>query len=288
MDFHSWKCSTLNAAYNKVAFNEKSAIVKENLHTKYFPFTYNYISLKEKSPIMKGNLCIYFFIIGRVECIFYWICDLEMIFHYGNLTSSNTSVWLRIAEDLVFWWCQFPLSMVIILLYPSLRNCKWQMEWWRLGILLQTDLAFMCESFNMYCFGIIAEAVVLILMRLYTLSSAYNKKYVQILLCYRQLFVKGDIIIGEWDIFGVEIFLHYIQFFVKGDFIIGGVECNVLAISTHNRCSGSSVRYVFWLSFYPKGNYPWCCRHWNIGDLKANSYMFADLSKSCAWVHFLV
>ena len=38
-------------------------------------------------------------------------------------------------------------------------------------------------------------------------------------------FVKGNIIIGEWGIFGVEIFLCYSQFFIKGDFVIGGVEC---------------------------------------------------------------
>ena len=40
-------------------------------------------------------------------------------------------------------------------------------------------------------------------------------------------YVKGDVIIGEWVIFGVEIFLHYSRFFVKGDFVIGGVECSV-------------------------------------------------------------
>ena len=60
----------------------------------------------------------------------------------------------------------------------------------------------------------------------YTLSSTYNeKKYVEILLHYRWLFIKGDIIIGEWGIFGAEIFLRYSRFFVKGDFIIGRVEC---------------------------------------------------------------
>ena len=47
----------------------------------------------------------------------------------------------------------------------------------------------------------------------------------EILPHYRQHFIKGDIIIGEWGIFGMEIFLRYSQFFVKGDFIIGGVEC---------------------------------------------------------------
>ena len=52
---------TLNSAYNEVAFNEKSAITKENLCTKYNPFTYKYIALNEKLPITKQNLCIFFF-----------------------------------------------------------------------------------------------------------------------------------------------------------------------------------------------------------------------------------
>ena len=66
-----WKPTvcTLNSAYNEVAFNEKSAIMKENLHTKYTPFTYNDVALNEKLPIMKQNLCIFFFVIGRVECM---------------------------------------------------------------------------------------------------------------------------------------------------------------------------------------------------------------------------
>ena len=61
-----------------------------------------------------------------------------------------------------------------------------------------------------------------------TLNSTSNekKKYAEILLRYRRLFVKGDVIIGEWGIFAVEIFLCYSQFFVKGDFVIGGVECS--------------------------------------------------------------
>ena len=61
--------TTLNSAYNEVTFNEKLAITKENLCTKYTPFTYKYIALNEKPPIMKQNLCIFFFVIGRVECI---------------------------------------------------------------------------------------------------------------------------------------------------------------------------------------------------------------------------
>ena len=51
---------TLNPAYNKVTFNEKSAIMKENLHTKYTLFTYNDMAFNEKLPIMKQNLCIFF------------------------------------------------------------------------------------------------------------------------------------------------------------------------------------------------------------------------------------
>ena len=59
---------TLNSAYNEVVFNEKPAITKENLCTKYTRFTYKYIALNEKLPITKQNLCIFFFITGGVEC----------------------------------------------------------------------------------------------------------------------------------------------------------------------------------------------------------------------------
>ena len=48
------------------------------------------------------------------------------------------------------------------------------------------------------------------LVEIYTLNSAYNeKKYAEILLRYRQLFVKGNVFIGEKGIFGAEVFLHY-------------------------------------------------------------------------------
>ena len=57
---------TLNSAYNKVTFNEKLVIAKENLHTKYTPFTYNDVTLNKKPPIMK-QISAYFFIIGRVS-----------------------------------------------------------------------------------------------------------------------------------------------------------------------------------------------------------------------------
>ena len=55
-----WELSTLNSAYNKVTFNKKSAITKENLCKKYTPSKYKHISLKEKPPIIKQNLHIFF------------------------------------------------------------------------------------------------------------------------------------------------------------------------------------------------------------------------------------
>ena len=51
-----------------------------------------------------------------------------------------------------------------------------------------------------------------------------KKKCAEILLHYRELFIKGDIIIGEWGIFGVDIFFCYSEFFIKGNFVIGRVE----------------------------------------------------------------
>ena len=58
------------------------------------------------------------------------------------------------------------------------------------------------------------------------------KKKAEIFLHYRQLFIKGDVIIGEWAIFGVEIFLHYSRFFIKGDLVIDIVECTKLKPTT--------------------------------------------------------
>ena len=51
----------------KSPFIKKLAIMKENLHTKYSPFTYKYVALNEKPPIMKQNHHIFFFVIGRAE-----------------------------------------------------------------------------------------------------------------------------------------------------------------------------------------------------------------------------
>ena len=48
---------TLNSTYNEVAFNQNSAIMKENLCTKY---SHNDIALNEKLPITKQNFHIFF------------------------------------------------------------------------------------------------------------------------------------------------------------------------------------------------------------------------------------
>ena len=55
----------------KWPLTKKMAITKENLCTKYTPFTYKYVTLNEKLPMTKQNLHRFFFIIGRVECIWH-------------------------------------------------------------------------------------------------------------------------------------------------------------------------------------------------------------------------
>ena len=45
----------------KPPLTKKLAIMKENLHTKYIPFTYNDVTLNKKPPITKQNLHIFFF-----------------------------------------------------------------------------------------------------------------------------------------------------------------------------------------------------------------------------------
>ena len=62
---------------------------------------------------------------------------------------------------------------------------------------------------------------------LYSTLPIMKKKIAEILLCYRWLFIKGNVFIGEWEILGVEVFLHYNRFFVKGDFVMDGVECSM-------------------------------------------------------------
>ena len=83
-----------------------------------------------------------------------------------------------------------------------------------------------------------------------------KKKYAEILLRYRWLFVKGNVFICEWGTFGAEVFLCYSQFFVKGDFVIGRVECmsipgNIIGYTfcftlttPHGGCDNIDVSYT--------------------------------------------
>ena len=95
--------STLNSTCNEVAFNEKSAITKENLCTKYFPLTYKYVILNEKLPITKQNLHIFFFVIGGVECgvagaMLYTVyaSKMESILEVSNQTEEKArSSWIH-------------------------------------------------------------------------------------------------------------------------------------------------------------------------------------------------
>ena len=81
---------TLTSIYNEVAFNEKSAIMKENLCTKYIPFTYKYITLNKKLPIMKEKLHIFFFVIGGVECILYFSLFSSCVSYFRDFLSCNS------------------------------------------------------------------------------------------------------------------------------------------------------------------------------------------------------
>ena len=59
-----------------------------------------------------------------------------------------------------------------------------------------------------------------------------KKKYAEIFHHNRPLYIKGDVFIGEWDIF-VQRFL------IKGNFIIGRVEC---IYHTHSNPKQVSIR----------------------------------------------
>ena len=73
----------------------------------------------------------------------------------------------------------------------------------------------------------------LIIEQIHPTLPEMKKKYVEIFLHYRQVFVKGDIFIGEWEIFGAEVFLHYSQFFIKGDFVIDGIGVYIVTHSIY-------------------------------------------------------
>ena len=48
-----------------------------------------------------------------------------------------------------------------------------------------------------------------------TLNSYNENKYAEILLHYRWLFIKGDVFIGEWGIFGAEFSFVIANFSLK-------------------------------------------------------------------------
>ena len=114
-------------------------------------------------------------------------------------------------------------------------------------------MTILCNKINLVSHYIQAQDVWFEGWRVFsnTLNSAYNeKKYAEIFLRYSQLFVKGDVIIGEFEILGVEVFLCYSQFFVKGNYVIDRLECIsswislVVFFQSGNQKNG-------WLMVYP-------------------------------------
>ena len=67
---------------------------------------------------------------------------------------------------------------------------------------------------------------------LHSTQPITKTKYAEIFLCYRQLFINGNVIIGELEIFGMEVFLCCSRFFVKSDFVIDGVGCRLYRFYT--------------------------------------------------------
>ena len=64
--------------------------MKENLCTKYFPFTYNDITLNKKATYDVGKSPHIFFVIGGVECIMNGIV-LCLILHIFTGTKDTNS-----------------------------------------------------------------------------------------------------------------------------------------------------------------------------------------------------
>ena len=128
------------------------------------------------------------------------------------------------------------------------------------------------------------------LMSCCTLNSAYNeKKYAEILLRYRRLFIKGDVFIGEWGIFGAEIFLHYRQFFVKSNFIIGRVEC-IWSLCSGWPCMMYSLRHCMCWSWQITCtaclvflHLCFCC-----GFVWIASPLWIDLVQACIWFSLFI
>ena len=95
INFRSTTLCTLNSTYNEVTFNEKLAISKENLCTKYTPFTYKYITLNEKLPIMNQNLHIFFLLEVELSVI---IKLRKLQLFRGYLFSNAVKIMLFISD----------------------------------------------------------------------------------------------------------------------------------------------------------------------------------------------
>ena len=76
-----------------------------------------------------------------------------------------------------------------------------------------------CSSLGSLVFahlGAIYDKEVTAVYKVFTLNSAYNeKKSAEIFLHYRWLFIKGNVFIGEWEIFGAEVFLVIADFSLR-------------------------------------------------------------------------
>ena len=121
--------STLNSVYNKVTFNEKSAITKENLCTKYFPFTHNYVALNEKPPIIKENLRIFFFVIGGVECScqLFWIQTKQINSVGCAVNDKMVAVLSSAMERYPLGWIDLWITMKIYIGHykPEITSDTW-------------------------------------------------------------------------------------------------------------------------------------------------------------------
>ena len=143
------------------------------------------------------------------------------------------------------------LYILIIMIITSLPNLLYP-----LSILLTQKKNFL---FNLLCTSFFMQVIthlpfIFYITCLCTLHQVHStppitkKKYVEILLCYRWLFVKDDVFIGERHIFGAEVFLHYRQFFVTSDFVIGRVECSLLECLLHNMNNPNLINVTFLFS----------------------------------------
>ena len=118
---------------------------------------------------------------------------------------------------------------------------------------------FIIFYFNLFHFYLIWGDDVVYLMYMLIIYTQLHLQWKKIwgdLLHYRQLFVKGNLFIGEWGIFGADIFLRYSQFFFKADLIIGRVECILFVVLLlfiysffyykliRHRCRSAEVDYL--------------------------------------------